>query len=378
MQPYPIHRSWTERLAMSAVFLANGIAFGAWAGNIPRLREAMGLDDGALGVVLLCVSLGAVAAMQVAGRYAAVIGTARASWMSALLLAIALPLPSVAHGYPALLCSGAFLGLGLGLLDVCMNAHASWMERRWGAAIMSSFHAGWSLGQLAGAALAGLLAGLGLGSALTLPAVVVGGLGLAALLLPEEKGRATERVPFAWPSRRIVALGLIIALSFSIEGGTADWSGVYLRTVLDVPADRSSLALAVFAGVMVAMRLRGDLLVRRLGPRRVLVAGASVAGVGLLLALAVPSLWAAVAGFALVGAGVANIVPIVFSAAGQPGPDGGGPAGVSMVATAGYGAVMASPPLIGFASHEVGLRAALLLLLVGAAAMAMLGRRVAA
>ncbi len=361
---------------MSAVFLANGTAFGAWAGNIPRLREAAGLDDASLGIVLLCVSLGAVGAMQVAGRYAAAIGTARACWLSALLLAAALPLPSLAPGYPALLGSGALLGLGLGLLDVCMNAHASWMERRWGAAIMSSFHAGWSLGQLAGAACAGVLAGLALLPALAVPAACIAALGLAALLLPEERSGPTERMPFAWPSRRIVILGLLIAFSFAIEGGTADWSGVYLRTVLHVPAGSASLALAVFAGVMVAMRLCGDAVVRRLGPPRVLVAGALLAAGGLLLALAVPGLWSAVAGFALVGAGVANIVPIVFSAAGRPSVDGGGPAGVSMVATAGYGAVMAAPPLIGFASHAFGLRAALSLLAVAALAMALLGRKI--
>lgn len=93
-----IHRSWPERLAMTAVFVANGTAFGAWAGNIPRLKAEAGLDDGPLGIVLLCVSFGAVGAMQVAGRYGARIGTARASWLSALVLAAALPLPAVAPG----------------------------------------------------------------------------------------------------------------------------------------------------------------------------------------------------------------------------------------------------------------------------------------
>ena len=149
------HRSWLHRMAMVAVFVANGLAFGAWAGNIPRLREAAGLDDASLGLLLLCVSLGAVAAMQVAGRYGAVVGTARGSWISGLLLAAALPLPALMPGYAALLGAGAAIGFGLGLLDVCMNAHAAWLERRWGAPIMSSFHAGWSFGQLAGAALAG-------------------------------------------------------------------------------------------------------------------------------------------------------------------------------------------------------------------------------
>ncbi len=360
---------------MTAVFVANGLGFGAWAGNIPRLREAAGLGDGALGVVLLCVSLGAVGAMQVAGRYGAKVGTARGCWIAALILAVALPLPALAGGYPALLGSGVLLGLGLGLLDVCMNAHAAGMERRWGAAIMSSFHAGWSVGQLLGAAAAGVLAGLGLVWSLAAVAAVVAILGVSAALLPEEAGRSTERVAFGWPSRRIVMLGLLVALSFAIEGGTADWSGVYVRTVLGVAEGQASVALAVFAGVMVVMRVWGDALVRRAGPRRVVIWGGVLAGAGLLVALGSPGVWGVVAGFALVGAGVANVVPVVFSAAGRPGPHGGS-VGVSMVSTAGYGAVMATPPLIGFASHEVGLRVALLLLVAGAAGMAVLGRRV--
>jgi fucose permease len=356
---------------MTAVFAGNGVAFGAWAGNIPRLREAAGLNDAALGVLLLCVSLGAVAAMLVTGRWADPLGTARGSLLSALLLAVALPLPALAPSYSVLLASGVLLGLGLGLLDVCMNAHGAWLERRWGAAIMSSFHAGWSLGELLGAALAGLLVALRLPWALGLAGLLVAACGLAALLLSEERGRSQQPVAYAWPSRPIVILGSIAALSFAIEGGTADWSGVYLRTVLGVPEALASVALGVFAGAMIVFRLTGDALVRRLGPARVLMGGALLAAVGLVAALTAPGLWLATPGFALVGAGVANIVPIMFSAAGRQGA-----AGVSMVATAGYGAVMAAPPLIGFVSQAAGLRSALMLLALGAIGMAVLSHRV--
>ena len=308
---------------MSAVFVSNGLAFGAWAGNIPRLREAAGLTDASLGVLLLCVSLGALAAMQVAGRYGAVVGTARGSWLSALVLACVLPAPALVSGYGALLAAGAALGFGLGLLDVCMNAHAAWMERRWGAAIMSSFHAGWSVGQLVGAALAGVLVGVGFATSFAVAAVAVAALGLAALLLPEEHGRVRETVPFAWPTRRIVLVGVLVALSFSIEGGTSDWSGVYLRGVLGAPASFASAGLVLFAGTMVVMRLTGDWVVRRLGAVAVLTGGAVLAGAGVLAAVAAPVWWAAAAGFALVGVGVANVVPILFTAAGREGRGGG-------------------------------------------------------
>ncbi len=373
---------------MFAVFVGNGTAFGSWAANIPRLREAAGLGDASLGVVLLCVSVGAVLTMPLVGRYGGVLGTGRGCWMAALLLGLALPLPSVVSGWGALLAAAGLVGAGLGMMDVCMNAHAADVERRWGAAIMSSFHAGWSLGQLLGAGLAGLLVvlGLGLPASMGMAAVVVAGCGLAGVALPRgqaadhgaadhgaaDHGAANpaETPRFLRPSGAVLVLCAMIALSFALEGGTADWAGVYLTTVLGSAAGLSSLGLALFAGAMVVFRLGGDALVRRLGPVRVVGWGGAATAVGLAVALASPSVVLASAGFGLVGAGLANIVPVVFTLAGRRGA-----AGVAMVATAGYGAVMATPPLIGFVSQQAGLRTALLLLLLASAAVVLLARR---
>ncbi len=357
---------------MAAVFAGNGVAFGAWAANIPRVREAAGLQDGTLGVVLLCVGLGAVCAMQVAGRYAGRVGTARASTLAALLLMVALPIPAAMSGTAALMASGVLLGLALGLLDVCMNAHAAWLERAWGRPVMSSFHAGWSVGQLAGAALAGAAAawGLGVGWGLVLPAGVVGLCGLAALLLPEAPYERPAPVRLAWPDRTIAVLGVLVACSFVIEGGTADWSGVYLRTVQGASPAVASVSIAVYAGAMIVMRLVGDGLVARFGPGLVVAGGGVVAGSGVVLAVLAPGVVPAVLGFALVGVGVANIVPVLFTAAGARGA-----AGVATVATAGYGAGLVAPPVIGWVSEGFDLRMGLCLLVVAACVLAWLGRR---
>ena len=377
-------RSTGERAAMFAVFVGNGIGFGAWAGNIPRVKEAAGLGDASLGLVLLGLSVGAVAAMPVAGRYGARLGTGRVCWMAGLLVAVALVLPGLAvmmpmGGWLALLASAGLLGASLGIMDVCMNTHAAWVERRWGAAIMSSFHAGWSVGQLLGAGLAGVLAWAGLGLLPALAwsgaAVALGGLGGLALPGGAEVERGPERgggMRFALPGRALLVLCALVAASFAIEGGTADWSGVFLRTVLGVPARLASVPLGVFAGSMVVMRLGGDWLVRRFGAGRVVSWGGVLAGLGIAVALVSPGMWGATAGFALVGVGVANIVPVVFSAAGRRGT-----AGVATVATAGYGAVMATPPLIGFVSEGFGLRAGLLVLVGAACVVGVLGRAVA-
>ena len=357
---------------MTFVFVANGLAFGAWVGNLPRLREEAGLDNAALGVVLLCGGIGSLLAMQVVGRWAGRFGTARTSWVSAAALAVALPLPALLTGWPLLLTSGALLGAVLGSLDIAMNAHASQVERRWDTAIMSSLHAGWSLGEMAGAVSAGLLAsaGAGLPIALAVPGVVSALCGLAALGLTDAPRGPSEQAGFAWPSRARLGLCAVAALSFLIEGTAADWSGIYLRTELGASVSLASASLVAFAAAMVAGRLCGDLAVRRFGPARVVGWGSVLAGLGLLGTVASPSVAAAAAGFALVGLGVANIIPVVFSAAGR-----GGPAEVAMVATAGYGVLLAAPPLIGVMSHVMGLRAALLLLVAGAGLIAWLVRR---
>ena len=354
---------------MTAVFVANGTAFGAWAGNIPRLRDQAGLTDASLGLVLLCVSIGALLAMQTVGRVAGRVGTARVCWMSALALMVALPLPAVAPGWLALLASGVVFGAALGSLDVAMNAHAAAFERVWGAAIMSSLHAGWSVGELGGAACAGLLAGVGLAKALAVPALGCAVFGLAAVILPEMPRAAPASARFAWPSSAMLGICAITAVSFAIEGGVGDWSGVYLRNQLGAPAGLASSSLSAFAAAMIAMRLFGDLAVRRLGAAQVIRWGSALAAAGLVGALASSNIWLAAAGFALVGVGVANTIPVLFSAAGRHGSTG-----VAMMATAGYGAAMAAPPLIGFVSHVAGLRTALLLLVAGAALIALLVR----
>ena len=357
---------------MTSVFVANGLAFGAWAGNIPRLREQAGLDEASLGITLLSVSLGAVAAIQLAGLFAARIGLVRGCWGGALLLAAAMPVPALAPSWPALLAAGVLLGFGMGWVDVCMNAHAAGMERRWGAAIMSSFHAGWSLGQLLGAGLAGVLAtiGLGLTASLATAGLGIAALGLAGLAL-SDGNEAPERAGFAWPTRGLLALCAVLGGSFAVEGAVADWSGVYLKSSLGASDAGATTSLAVFAATMVACRLVGDRVVRWLGPLRVVTWGALLAAAGLMLAIAAPSVWVAAAAFALVGLGVANIVPVAFSAAA-----GQGTAAFAMVSTAGYGAVMAAPPLIGFVSHGFGLRTGLACLVAACIGMAVARRRV--
>jgi predicted MFS family arabinose efflux permease len=367
-------RRLASRAATTALFVGNGFLIGTWAANIPRVRDLHHLSDTGLGTVLLAFGLGAVAAMALTSALAARIGAGRVASIAGVLLAVLFPLLALVSGWPVLLTLAVVLGAVNGAMDVSMNAYASQLERRWGGAIMSSFHAGWSIGGLAGAALAGVLAGAGWGltEALAAASCVVAGGGLYGLTLPMLDRGAPRQGALRLPSRRLAAASLLAALCFAAEGAVADWSGVYLVTVVGTDAAWATTGYAAFALAMVAGRLTGDAVVGRLGPGPAVRLGAMLAFCGLSLALAVPNRWAVDAGLILVGTGLANVVPVVFSAAGRM----AGTNGVATASACGYAGLLVAPPLLGNLADALGLRVALLLVVLGIAAMALLARSV--
>jgi MFS family permease len=195
-------RSVWPRLVTTGYFLGNGIAMGTWASNLPRLREVQHLNDASLGLVLLAFGIGAAAMVPFAGTLTARLGAGRAATSGCLLSALLLPLPAVVGPWWLLMAVAAVFGAVNAVVDVSMNAQAALVERRWGAAIMSSFHAGWSGGGLLGAALAGTLAAAGwsLPEAVALPAVLVAALGAIALTAAVHE-TAPRGPTFALPSR---------------------------------------------------------------------------------------------------------------------------------------------------------------------------------
>lgn len=365
---------------MTAVFFANGIAFGAVAGNIPRLREAAGLSPAQLGLALLASSLGAVVTMPVTGRLAGRLGAANLAWGGGMATGLALILPGLAaqtgSTFAVLMGAMALLGMAVGTMDVAMNARGSELEREWGGAIMSSLHGGWSVGGLTGSALAAAFAAADTPLALALGSsgALTSALSLAALYLrkrPAGTGRPIGRL--AWPSRRMAALCALTGLCFSMEGAMADWIGVYLRGVLNASVTLASGAYSGFALAMACGRLTGDAVVRRVGPTGALRAGALLAACGVGVGLECSNPWVASGCFALVGLGLANVVPVTFSAAGRR----QAAAGIAMTATTGYLGLMAGPPLLGSLAQIAGLGAALGCVLVGAGALAALAPAVA-
>ncbi len=361
--------SWRERGAVTAVFLVLGIGIGAWAAALPVFKARLGLSDGALALALFALAAGSVIAMLLATALSGRFGPAQATRIAALLFSGSLLLPALAYNLAAFASAAFVVGLANGLLDVSMNAHASRVEGRWGAAIMSSFHAGYSAGGLAGAALGLALAGFGPAGILGVAVALC--LALVAWSWPrlrDAEPTAAAPAGFVLPVGAALPLCAIAALFMTCEGAMADWTGVYLAEVARVPHNLAAVGYAAFSAAMIAGRLAGDGAVRALGRARVVGGGAALAAVGLTLAVAAPSLALSSIGFALVGLGLSNGVPAVFSAA--AGLTASPAVGVAMAATAGYAGFLGGPVMIGAVAEGFGLRVAIGLLIAFAVAAA--------
>jgi MFS family permease len=370
-----------ERIATIGVFLANGIGIGTWAASIPRIKEHLAVSDTELGFALLAFAAGAIVAMPLAGRIALRFGTPRSTLCAACFFFVLLALPGFTPSLPVLMFALFLLGMSNGSMDVLMNGHASYIESRWGQQIMSSFHAAWSIGGLMGAAIGGLVAsaGLSVGAGLALPAVLVGLIVIASALVGLRPGFEAppshhEKIPFTFRNRLLLLLGAVAFLCMVNEGAVTDWSGVYLRGIAHGTAAQAAAGYASFAFAMAACRLVGDLVVRRLGQQKTMWIGGGIAAFGFVLVIGFPTILVACIGYALIGVGVSNLVPIVFSAAGRAGPTAS--IGVSMTATAGYAGFLVGPPIIGFLADHLGLRGAFVLLFFAAIAVAVVGGRV--
>ncbi|MGF6260727.1 MFS family permease [Paraburkholderia youngii] len=365
-----------ERIATLAVFLANGFGIGAWAVEVPRIKESLALSDTSLGIALFCFALGAIVAMPLAGQLAPRVGSGRATALLGAAFAIALPLPAVAPGMLTLCVVLFALGASNGALDVSMNGHASAIETRWRAPIMSSFHAAWSAGGLLGAASGAMLqkGGVGVLGGLLVPDLFIAALIIfAAWFALRDIGprAAAASSGFAWPDSAVMKLALLAFMCMLVEGAVADWSAVYLRSALNQEASIAAIGYSAFAFSMAACRIAGDASVRRFGSSKVVALGGLIAFAGLALVLSLPSVLTACVGFAMVGIGLANIVPVIFSAAGRSSAT---PAiGVSMAATFGYAGFLVGPPLIGFGAGVLGLRAALGVLVMATLIVSLLG-----
>jgi fucose permease len=366
----------TPRFATAAVFFVNGAGVGSLLPQVPYLRDQLDISKGVIGLCLLAMTLGALIAMPIAGQLLDR-RPSRAIVRGAIAVyPLVLAFPLLART-PVVLAAVLFVvGAANGFLDISMNAHGAAIERDEGRPIMSSLHAGWSLGGVAGAAAVGLSAGAGVDPRvhMVVTALVLWVLGMiAARSIGHADVVAEQQVAgLRLPPRDVVLLGVLCVLVMVTEGAMNDWSALYLREDLGTSAGVAASGFAAFSAGMAVGRFGGDAIVARFGAERVLRGGAALAALVLGAFLAVGEPAAALPGLALVGLGVANGVPLLFSAAGRttsPGP------AIAAVGTMGYVAFLGGPPFLGFLADAIGLPSALATICLAAAIVVALGGR---
>lgn len=365
------------RAAVLAVFALNGALLGSWAVRVPAIKSRLELSDGELALALAAIAAGAVVAMPLAGGWAARVGSRRATRVAAIAFVLATPLVGFAGSLALLVLAAAALGASNGSLDVSMNAHGVAVERDAGRPLLAGFHAAFSVGGLTGAGAGALLAeaGLDVRVHLTAAALCAGAVLLAAWPgLGAAESRHPERGPVvARPSGALWGLGAVAFCTLMAEGVAADWSAVYVRDDLGSSPGVAGAAYAAFSATMAIGRIVGDRLVTALGPDLVVRGGTLLAAAGLGAGLAVAEPWAALAGFALMGAGLSGVVPVVFRAAGTL-PGHASATAIAAVSTLGYAGFLAGPPLVGILAETVSLGAGLAAV-AGLIALVSLGAR---
>lgn len=338
-----------QQRATRVGFFIAGFSIAAWAPLVPYAKMRADLGEDALGFLLLCLGIGSIIAMPIGSASAERFGCRRVLIISSLLVCLALPPLAVLSSFAGLAVALFVFGAGLGSLDCVVNMQAIVVERASGRPLMSGFHAQFSIGGIAGALGVSAVLSLGISPVFAMFGVVViilMAITLAAphMLVNVHKGAGKL---FALPHGIVMLIGAICFASFLAEGAMLDWSAVFLAEIQKMQTSLAGLGYAAFATTMTVGRLTGDRLVHKFGFRRMLVFGALCAATGLAVA-ALTSRWpVALVGYAMVGFGCANIVPIMYTLVGRQNvmPQS---AAVAAITTMGYAGILVGPALIGF------------------------------
>ncbi len=360
--------------AVFATFVLNGLAFASLASRVPAVRDALGMDPAQMGLMLLAISVGALSAMPLSGLVVQRLGARRTILVAAAINGLAMLVAAAAVNVAAVAGAATALvlvGMGTGVWDAAMNLEGAAVEQRLGRAIMPRFHAGFSFGTIIGAGVGALAAALH--TPLLVHLGIVLPLGYLVLLvashryLPDDTHDVhpddiADPPGSAWREPRTLMIGLVVLAAALTEGSANDWVSLAVVDGFDVSNDVGALGFALFVTAMTAMRLLGTRLLDRFGRVAVLRLLSVFSVIGLTMFALSPTMLLAGLGVALWGFGAAMGFPVGMSAASDD--PRRAPARVAVVATIGYSAFLAGPPLLGLLAHQVGYRHALLVVAI--------------
>ncbi|HEY0209919.1 MFS transporter [Acerihabitans sp.] len=340
------------RLATRLVFFIAGFATATWAVIVPFAKANTGVNEATLGTLLLCLGMGALIAMPLTGMLTTRYGCRRVITVALAIVTPATPLLAGISDTALLATVLLLFGIGVGVTDCAMNIQAIIVERQARTPLMSGFHGMYSVGGIAGAGFMTLM--LTLGASVLIASLAAAAI-VALLLVLSLEGLLPWANPatgqgFAVPRGIVLLIGIVCYAVFLAEGTVLDWSAVFLTEVRGMPETMGGLGFTAFAVAMTVARLTGDRLIAWLGALPMVFGGAVVAAGGFALVTFVPAWSLTLLGYVLVGAGCANIVPVMFSAVGRQTlmPQA---AAVPAITTMGYLGVLAGPAMVGYIAH---------------------------
>ncbi|WP_279052193.1 MFS transporter [Cedecea davisae] len=348
-----ISHSLTQAIgATRKAFFIAGLTLAAWAPLIPLARDRMMADNGTMGLVLLAFGLGSLLMMPLSGILAARFGCRLIFTVATGLVLVTLPALVLADT-PFSLATFLFIfGAGIGAMDVVVNIHAVQVEKLAERPIMSGFHALFSIGAIVGSSIVSLLLSYGLTPLLTVSLLIAGVLLLllrtACRLLREPE--SADAPLFVLPKGIVILLGFLCFIAYIMEGAMLDWSGILLTSENHLAAQHAGIGYILFACAMTAGRLSGDRLIKVFGRFRVFLFSSLIATLGYGCAIVGGHLMIMLAGFFLIGCGLSNLVPILFTAAGRQQVMPGALA-VAAISSIGYSGILLGPALIGGVAH---------------------------
>jgi MFS family permease len=369
------------RLAVIAVFFVQGFLFASWTAHIPQLQQHLGLDDGRLGLALLGAPLGSVLAIGVAARMLPRVGSRPMVRLALLGYCVSGPFIGLTGSFGTFFVAFLLWGFFQGLLDVSMNTQAITVERFSGRVLMPGFHGSWSSGALAGAVVGACAVALGVSLSeqlllLAIPCLLVVGWLTTSMIPDRREGEDLESSKRRHQGRHgvlqveLIVLGGIAFADMLCEGAAADWAAVYLRNSVHAIALVAGMGFATYSLAMLGVRLSGNRLFTRFAPHRLLPLLAVIATLGFAGGLVIASPASVLVGFALLGAGLGCVVPMILSAAGAVDKVNTGRA-VTLVAGCGWAGFVVGPVVIGAIASSTTLRTALFLIPVLTATVAL-------
>ncbi|WPG36504.1 MFS transporter [Variovorax sp. EBFNA2] len=365
------------RWASRAQFFASGFIFATWGVHVPTVKAHYAIDEAQLGLAMLAAGAGAMVGLTSAGRWIGRHGPRRMAALCGCIYALLIAGLIAMPGYAALLGLLAVFGLVTSVFDVAINAEAAQLELRGNQPLMSGMHGMFSLGGMVGAASGSAALAAGMAPQTHLWTVTVAMIGVVAIastrMLPTPSapadGAATADHGFRLPRGVLAVLGVLAALGLIAEGAIYDWSVLYMHQELGSPQQQAALAYASFSAAMAAARFGGDAMRARFSPTALLRGSGLLAAAAMTLVLLTDLPWLALLGFAGVGVGFANVVPILFGASARV--PGVAPAnGIAAVSAIAYLGFMAGPAVIGLLARVSSLTAALYVVVAFAAALA--------